>query len=151
MEKKNKKLPVPINNQPAKNYEVVQTKIHAHSGPLPSPDILREYDNILPGAAERVFRMAESQQTHRQNLETSAISGDSRRAFCGLFAGVFVVLCVLVGSIYVIMNGHEIIGGILSGLDLVGLGSVFVYGTVSRRQERTRKAQIMSDIRSRRT
>lgn len=42
--------------------------IHAQmefSGPLPPPQILGQYDEVLPGAAERILRMAEKQQDHR--------------------------------------------------------------------------------------
>ena len=31
-----------------------------HSGPLPPPNILAKYDDVLPGAAERIMKMAAS-------------------------------------------------------------------------------------------
>lgn len=50
--------------------------IHAQmefSGPLPPPQILGQYDEVLPGAAERILRMAEKQQDHRIGVDQSGI------------------------------------------------------------------------------
>ena len=38
-------------------------------GPLPPPDIIREYESILPGSADRIFALAESEAVHRRELE----------------------------------------------------------------------------------
>ncbi|MBY0460111.1 MAG: DUF2335 domain-containing protein, partial [Gemmataceae bacterium] len=35
-------------------------------GPLPPPAILAQYNQVLDGAAERIFQMAEKQAAHRQ-------------------------------------------------------------------------------------
>lgn len=39
------------------------------SGPLPAPEILQGYENILTGSAERIIKMTENQAHHRQNCE----------------------------------------------------------------------------------
>src|SRR5437773_2627905 len=61
---------------------LAQTEIRAQvtSGPLPSPDILREYDLLVPGAAERFIARFEKQSEHRMHLERTVIEGDDRRA-----------------------------------------------------------------------
>lgn len=41
---------------------VLLQKSVMHSGPLPSPEILEDYNNICPGAAERILSMAEREQ-----------------------------------------------------------------------------------------
>jgi len=110
---------------------------------LPRPSDLQEYESIIPGAANRILRMAENQAEHRQFLEKTVIRGDSRRAFYGLCVGGFISLSVLVGAVFLIYTGHDVAGAVVAGLDLVGLASVFVYGTVSRRTERTQKAALM--------
>ncbi len=58
-----------------------------HSGPLPHPVILAAYEEIMPGAAERIFKMAERQSVHRQELETSYHAGANGRSWAGLFIG----------------------------------------------------------------
>lgn len=58
--------------------QVVQAAawFESFSGPLPPPKHLAEYERILPGAAERIFRMAEDQATHRRSLEQAVVMGD---------------------------------------------------------------------------
>ena len=113
-------------------------------GPLPHPESLQEYERIVPGAAERIIRMAETQAEHRQFLEKTVVVGDAKRADKGLYTGFIVALCVLGGAIFLIYRGHDTAGAILASLDIVALVSVFIYGTKSRRDERTEKASIMT-------
>jgi uncharacterized membrane protein len=42
-----------------------QAFISEHVGPLPAPDTLAEYDQTLPGLAERIVQMAETEQRTR--------------------------------------------------------------------------------------
>ena len=44
-----------------------------YSGPIPPPEALARYEEIQPGAADRILKMAEKQQEHRMALETKAI------------------------------------------------------------------------------
>lgn len=51
-------------------------------GPLPPPETLAQYEQVLPGSAERIMVMAENQAEHRQSLEETVktvIEGDSKR------------------------------------------------------------------------
>ena len=78
----------------------------ALSGPLPPPEMLDQYEQILPGAAERLFTMVERQEEHRQALEREeseadrALDGEKlrlthRREMSGVVAGAGVVFGVL--------------------------------------------------------
>ena len=111
----------------------------AYSGPLPPPNALREYDLVLPGAAERIMVMAEIQSAHRQSLEKKAIGGDTWRSNLGLFAGFIVAVTGWAACAYFAYLGHPTQGAIVAGADLVALVGVFVYGTKSRKAERTQK------------
>jgi len=39
------------------------------SGPLPHPQILAEYDQVLAGSAERIVRMSEKEQDHQHKID----------------------------------------------------------------------------------
>ena len=58
-----------------------------HAGPLPPPKQLSEYEEICPGAAERIIQMAESQITHRQELEKLAANTNARNSLLGICCG----------------------------------------------------------------
>jgi uncharacterized membrane protein len=119
------------------------THIEQYCGPLPSPDLLREFDSVVPGCAERIIKMAEDQSTHRQFLERTVVVGDSKRANHGLWVGGVIAALFLAGSVFLIHEGHEWPGVALGSVDLVGIIGAFVYGTRSRRAERTEKAETM--------
>jgi len=70
-----------------------------YGGPIPPASMLREYNEVLPGAAERIFKMAELQSEHRIFLEKTVIVGDSKRADKGLWIGAAIAFVVLGGSI----------------------------------------------------
>lgn len=44
------------------------------SGPLPPPDVLKQYEEIEPGAAGRIISMAESRLSHENEMEQRAIA-----------------------------------------------------------------------------
>lgn len=48
----------------------------AFSGPLPAPHILREYDETLPGLAERVVQIALAEAEHRRALEVKIVDSE---------------------------------------------------------------------------
>lgn len=45
-----------------------------HQGPLPTPRYLTQYEEALPGAAERIMAMAEAEQSHRHGCEGKIIA-----------------------------------------------------------------------------
>lgn len=45
------------------------------AGPLPPPGLLIGYKDVCPGAAQRIIGMAESQGTHRRQIEEKMSSG----------------------------------------------------------------------------
>ena len=64
------------------------------SGPLPPPDVMARYNDIVPGAAERILGMAENQTSHRIDIEKIAVRGDQTRSFWGLIFGFIISLAV---------------------------------------------------------
>jgi hypothetical protein len=67
-----------------------------------------------------------------------------RRAWAGLWTGFALGMAGVVGSVVLGIFGHPVQGGFLGGTALVGLVSVFVIGTASRRKERITKAEVMT-------
>lgn len=52
------------------------TRVQIRSGPLPTPEELFSYQQLLPGAADRIIAMAEREQAHRMNSEDLQIRAD---------------------------------------------------------------------------
>jgi uncharacterized membrane protein len=151
--KNNKLIPHPLSSQIPQQQSpgkpnvraVLETHIESFSGPIPNPSLLKEYESILPGIAERIFTMAEKQSEHRQSLERIVIGGDSKRADKGLYCGVVVAIGGLIAATILGLNNQVILAGIIGGTPLVGLVGTFIYGTERRRSERESKANKMVD------
>ncbi len=54
-----------------------------HSGPLPDPQSLGMYEEVLPGLADRIVKMTESQVAHRHALDRRALDIVSRNTLLG--------------------------------------------------------------------
>ncbi|MBC7818737.1 MAG: DUF2335 domain-containing protein [Planctomycetaceae bacterium] len=109
------------------------------SGPLPPPQILQEYNRIVPGSANRIIAMAEKQADHRRRLETQVISSDVTNSRVGLICGLLIGLGGLVAATIIAIYGNPQAG---VGMGFVTLGSlvgVFVYGSRLRIKERQEK------------
>src|SRR3989344_3489230 len=107
-----------------------------HSGPLPAPETLQKYNQILPGLADRIVKMAENQSIHRQKLESRVVWFDGFRSTLGLFFGFAIAIGGIVAGAYLIANGHSAEG--LASI-LVPSGAIvgaFVY------QQKTKKGGI---------
>ena len=125
-------LPQP---QPLQIQNVTQT----YSGPIPHPDDLRRYDEIIPGAAERILRMAELENQHRHQQEDLAIHANiqaqqkqveinelqTRMTFksdsLGQSLGFVVTLLSLGGCLYLASINQPWVAGALVGLPLAGV------------------------------
>lgn len=138
---------LPIDLKPedrVKVLETVQTVVESsyHSGPLPSAAQLREYEDVLPGAADRIIRMAENQVAHRQTIESEIVHAGiedqkqeraERRIgqIFGLLIGLFVIGC----GTFSVIKGFPISGTTLGASGVVGLVSVFVIGRRTESQD----------------
>lgn len=97
----------------------------AYEGPVPPPDILERFDQLVPGTARRMFDLAEQESTHRRKMEertndaninaqqaalviegrkTDAIA---RSDLLGQVAGVIVALSCIGGAIWCGISGRE--------------------------------------------
>ena len=122
-------------------------EVTSWQGPIPPPNLLQGYESLLPGAADRIFSMAEKQAAHRMDLEATVIVSDSRRSWVGLVFAFIITLTALAGAIFLIYHDKNVAGLIIAMSALAGLVGAFVYGTNARRAERSKKASTMPQVR----
>jgi len=124
---------------PQQKIQVQQIQAQVHKGPLPSPEVLFQYNEIVSGAAERILIMAESQANHGQNLELIVVKAGSRDSLLGLIFGLIIGLAGILGGVATIIAGKPEGGAALGITSLASLIGVFVYGSRQRRLEREAK------------
>lgn len=113
------------------------------SGPLPLPEHLARYDEILPGSAERMLKMAESQALHRQRIESAVIDSGAQNSRLGLVFAFIICMTCLAISAWGMYVGNGIAGAVVGALGLGSIVGAFIYGTNSNRKEREWKSQDM--------
>ncbi len=123
-----------LQRQNQSSFSVSASRQDIYVGPLPRPDLLKQFDEIVPGAAERIITQFEKQSDHRRNLENIAIKHDRFISTLGLFCGFVIAMSAISGGVYAATLGKDLFGSILSGTGLVGLVSVFIYGSQSKRK-----------------
>ena len=55
--------------QPEPQAQLMQRLLRSHQGPLPSPESFASYEQTLPGAGDRILRLAEDEAQHRRSEE----------------------------------------------------------------------------------
>jgi uncharacterized membrane protein len=110
-------------------------------GPLPHPETLAHYESIYPGAADRIFGMAELQSRHRQDLEKLVITSNCRAQDRGPIFGFTLAAGVIGLGAYLILQGKEVSGLVALVAALVAMVVPFVYGKREQRRELREKRE----------
>lgn len=115
-----------------------------HAGPLPTAVELEKYEVILPGAADRILRMAEGQADHRAELETEALRQEGQRSWAGLVSGALLTLGFEGLALVAVLVDRPWFAVAFAAFPLPAILGAFVYGTRSRRREREQRARLMT-------
>ena len=137
----NKNFPDSPNNptQKSNSSVTVVQESFALSGPLPPPEILRKFDEVVPGSAERIIKMAEGQFAHRTELERKVIDSDIVTSKRGQILGFVIAIVGLICSMVISIFGNKIAGALIGVGTLASLVSVFMYGSKARSKELQKK------------
>ena len=130
-------------NNPHARNPVPQLKVQQleiTTGPIPSPQVLQQYNQVVPDAAERIIRMAEKQSDHRISLERRVVDSNIVKSYLGMVLATIIALYGLYIAKEIAVNGNPWAAGIIAALDLGGLISVAIYnGLMQKRQRESRK------------
>jgi uncharacterized membrane protein len=98
------------------------------SGPLPPPEILAQYDDIVPGSAKLIFAMVEKQSAHRILLEDRTNKAQTEQSGRGQWMAFVVAMAFLGGSLWISHDGYPAVGAVLGGATVVSLATAFILG-----------------------
>ena len=119
---------------------MVLTMSKTHIGPIPDPETLKAYSEIIPNGAERIMIMAEQQASHRMYLEKKVVGGQMNQSNIGQFLAFFIGIAALLTAAYCIVNGHEIGGSIIGLSGITGLVTAFIQGKKSQNKNLQEKS-----------
>lgn len=118
-----------IKNTQLIDVQKISMQSEVYSGPLPHPAILKQYEDVMPGAADRIFKMAERQASSRQENERSIIKAESRDSLLGEIFAFIISMFGIGGGIWLINSGNTAAGSVLSALCLGSIVASFITGT----------------------
>jgi uncharacterized membrane protein len=122
-------------------------KVSRHSGPLPDPESLRKYNEVVPGLAERMIAMVEKEGEHRRSEQSKdgahrremegkvvkeGLNFPERGQWIGLGIAVFVIS---IGS-YLILNGFPTQGTLIITTIVISLVGIFVLGKFFKNEDK---------------
>lgn len=125
--KRTKKNHLPANKQQTATVKA-QTTVQQYQGPIPDPQSFSQYNQILPGAADRILAMAEKEAAHRQNIDEKNVWVYAISVFLGQVLAFILGLVVMGGGVWIMLKGQSAWGyaSIITGVGT--LVSVFILG-----------------------
>lgn len=115
--------------------ELLYLQQEEHSGPLPHPDLLRRYDEIHPGTAERIVKVFEKEADHRRSIvhqiadsQTQRDRADERIRGRGQIFALVITVVSMIGSVLIGIYGSPWAGSLLGGATLISIVSAFLSG-----------------------
>lgn len=87
-----------------------------YAGPVPPPNMLAEYEKVLPGMADRILGMAENEQGIRGRDNKILLLNDTFR----VFGSIFVSISLVVGAVFSGFIGEPTLGIALAGSAVIG-------------------------------
>ena len=119
-----------VADQPPEQVQRERLAITAesYSGPLPHPDHLRHYEATLPGAADRIIKMAEQQSAHRREMEALTVKSRLKAESKAQWLAAGITVLIVGGGLYVISLGHTLAGVSQVIVAVTAIVGVFIYG-----------------------
>ncbi len=106
----------------------------SYNGPLPPAQQFGGYEDVLPGAANRILILTEQEQQHRFNKDgliaqenIKLINNDHMQKMSGVIVGGILSMTLIISGLIMVLKGHDGAGGTIVTSTLVGLAGVFVY------------------------
>lgn len=97
-------------------------------GPVPPPSLLREYESLVPGLADRLVKLTEKEQAHRHQQDEKFLKGNFSLSARGQWMAFVIVLVIIATAIFFGSQGETTLAAILVGIDMVAICSVFIAG-----------------------
>lgn len=109
------------------------------SGPLPSPQTLKEYNQVIPNMAERILDSFESQTKHRIQIEKEIVFSRSENMKKGQLFAFIIAMCLIILSLYCVYVSAYWLAGTICGTTITAYASAFIYGQHTQKEERKQK------------
>jgi uncharacterized membrane protein len=119
---------------------IIKQTTSSFRSPIPPPDILQGYNDIIPDGANRILVMTEEQSKHRIAIEKDVINAQMQESSRGQIIGFILGILGLVIATYLGINGHDWLAGTIATTTIISLVTIFVLGKKSQHEDLESKA-----------
>lgn len=105
------------------------------SGPLPDPGILAEYDQVIPGLAERIVQQFEAEGADRRAQRRLDAKHDNVTRYLGLFLAFLMVVALAAAGVIIALKGYSLAGVAVIFGAIATVLTAFLRATARQRQE----------------
>lgn len=114
-----------VERLPEREQQVVLQQLEIYRGDLPHPDILRGYNELYPGAAQRIIENGIKESEHRRKMEETYLVNNIEAHRLGQYLGFAVAMSIILAGVFLIFTGHSVTGSIMTGISAIGVVSLF--------------------------
>lgn len=129
----------------AQLFGLIRQESMSHSGWLPTPGFMRQYDGVLPGLAERIVAMPEREQNFRHTTTKDIVKRDYSLRATGQWMGMAALVLILAFCAFLAILGGIAAAASVAGVTIVGTVGIFVAGQVTGKSGPTSKELVESD------
>ena len=104
-------------------------------GPIPPSNEFAKYEEILPGAADRLLTMAEKEQSNRHEFQNNLSKNSFYLQKRGQTFGFCIAVIGLIGGAYLLSTGSVIAGSVFGAIGLSPLVKTFVSSDNKKKEE----------------
>lgn len=98
-------------------------------GPMPHPRHFRQYEEVLPGSAERLMSMAENAMDHNTSMSKRMAEAEIDDAKRGMRYGAFLFALLIVSAFAsLFVTDSELVPGLFLGAAAIGAVGAFIKG-----------------------
>ena len=95
-----------------------------YSGILPPPEFARQYEEMQPGATDRILRMPEEEQKIRKRDNAWTLFNETLK----IFGSISISICLIAGGVYCASIGQPWPGFSFAALGIIGAVLRFFQG-----------------------
>jgi uncharacterized membrane protein len=122
--------------------KVTQQISNFHSGPLPDPESLRVYAELIPNGADRIMNLVESEARYRCVEEQKQFAHEARQTIRGQWMAFALTLLFAAVGTYLGLAGHDWLAGTVFTTTIGAVVAIFVVGDRSQaRDDRRARAR----------
>ena len=108
--------------------KIAYLEAQSFQGPLPPPSLFGQYEQILPGSADRILILAEKEQSHRHKWESDVLVAQKSDVGRGQWMGFGLGMAGLIVAFFCSYFGFPVVAAASIGTVLAGIVTAFLKG-----------------------